>query len=127
MPTLVSENVGKGATKLATAMFEVPMPKIRSSVMSMATEPDDPGLLTDVIFKPIAFVSVFPTNDAVCVELPPFALTFEKLYDNNVVLVAVSTTSTPMLIGTAQLFVKDKSMEPPEKVTLVKLPKLPPL
>ena len=76
---MVSENVGKGATKLATAMFEVPMPKIRSSVMSMATEPDDPGLLTDVIFRPIALVSVFPTSDADCVELPPFALTFEKL------------------------------------------------
>lgn len=41
--------------------------------------------------------------------------------------VFVSTTSTDMLIGTAQLFVKDKSIVPPENVALEKFPILPPL
>ena len=127
VPTLVSLKAGNGATKLDTTILEVPIPKLISSVISIATDPVDPGLLTEVTFKPIALVRVLPTSDADFVELPPFALTFEKLYDSKVLFVVVSMTSTAILIGTAQLFVSDKFIVPPEKETLEKLPRLPPL
>lgn len=79
VPTFDSLNAGNGATKLDTTTFEVAMPSAISSVISIATDPVDPGLLTAVILSPMAFVSVLPANDAVCVELPPFALTLLKL------------------------------------------------
>lgn len=79
VPTFDSLNAGNGPTKLDTEIFEVPIPSTKSSLIAMFTEPVDPGLLTDVILSPSAFVIVFPASDPFCVALPPFAATFVKL------------------------------------------------
>jgi len=64
VPTLLSLKDGNGAIKLETAKFEVEIPKVISSVISMVTSPTEPEVLTEVIFMPVVFGMVFPDNEA---------------------------------------------------------------
>jgi len=109
-------------------MFVVVTSILMASAVSIGTEVNpEPGLLTETILKPRVLGSTLPANDWACVEVPPLAATFVKVYETMVLLLTVLTRSTFIFNATGQLLVTSRVMVPLDKVALVKFPKLPPL
>ena len=94
--------------------------KEMASERSMFTEPAEPGLVTELIFKPMVLGRVMPTNELVSVTEPPSAGTLLKLYVSRVSPLAVFTTSSPMLKSTGQSLSNVMAMVPCENEAVLK-------
>ena len=119
--------VVKAVTALYTARLAVLTSKVKASAVSIATEVSPvPGELNEVILNPILFGSDFPTRLSVSEAVPPLAAALDSANERMVLLVVLSTRSTPILTTVGQSLVNVSVIEPSENDALVKVPNPPP-